>query len=37
MGLWGASDPETEQLFKAGIIAIMDAIEEYGKFPVQSL
>jgi hypothetical protein len=35
MGLWGASDDQTEQLFKDGILAVMDAIEEYGNFPVQ--
>jgi hypothetical protein len=36
MGLWGASDPETECLFKEGILAIVDAIDDCGIFPVRS-
>ena len=35
MGLWGASDPETERLFKVGILAVADAIDEVGGFPIQ--
>jgi hypothetical protein len=35
MGLWGASDPETERLFKEGILAIADALDETGQFPIQ--
>ncbi len=36
MGIWGATDDETERSFKAGTIAIMNAIEEHGKFPIQA-
>ncbi|NLE45155.1 MAG: hypothetical protein GX620_10570 [Chloroflexi bacterium] len=36
MGLWGATDDETERTFKAGIHAMMEAIEECGHFPVAS-
>jgi hypothetical protein len=32
MGLWGATDDETERAFKAGTLAIVDAIEEHGVF-----
>jgi len=32
MGLWGATDRETEALFKAGILAIADALDEAGRF-----
>jgi hypothetical protein len=35
MGLWGATDDETERSFKAGTLAIMEAIEEYGNYPIQ--
>jgi hypothetical protein len=35
MGLWGASDPHTEQLFKEGILAIADVLDETGKFPIR--
>jgi len=34
MGLWGAVDDETEKIFKSGTLAIMDAIDKYGKVPV---
>jgi len=36
MGLWGATDDETERAFKAGMLAIMEAIEEYGAYPIPS-
>jgi hypothetical protein len=32
MGLWGATDAETERLFKAGILALADAIDETARF-----
>jgi len=35
MGIWGATDDETERCFKAGTLAVMEAIEEYGKYPIQ--
>jgi hypothetical protein len=35
MGLWGASDLETERLFKEGILAIADVIDEIGGFPIE--
>jgi hypothetical protein len=34
MGLWAATDPDTERLFKDGFLAIADAIDEVGGFPV---
>jgi hypothetical protein len=37
MGLWGATDPETERLFKDGILAIADALDETGRLPVRPL
>jgi hypothetical protein len=36
MGTWGATDDATERCFKAGTLAIMDAIEEHGKYPIQA-
>ena len=36
MGLWGATDDKTERSFKAGTLAIMEAIEEYGNYPIQA-
>ncbi len=33
MGLWGATDDETERMFKAGTLAVMEAIEEAGSYP----
>jgi hypothetical protein len=36
MGLWGATDDETERSFKAGILAIMEAIEAYGNYPIRA-
>jgi len=36
VGLWGAIDEASERLFKAGITAIMDAIEGYGNYPVHA-
>ena len=35
MGTWGATDDHTEQCFKAGTLAVMDAIEEHGKYPIR--
>ena len=35
MGTWGATDDATEQSFKAGTMAIMEAIEEHGGYPIQ--
>jgi hypothetical protein len=34
MGLWGATDDETERAFKDGTRAIMEAIEENGNVPI---
>jgi len=36
MGLWGAVDDKAEQAFKAGTMAIMEAIEEHGNYPVEA-
>ena len=36
MGLWGATDDETERVFKAGIMAVMEAIEAYGHYPIRA-
>jgi len=36
MGLWGATDDKTEQAFKAGTMAIMEAIEEHGNCPIKA-
>lgn len=33
MGLWGATDDNTERAFKEGALAIMDAIDAHGQFP----
>jgi hypothetical protein len=32
MGLWGAVNDESEKIFKVGTQAIIDAIEEHGKY-----
>ncbi len=34
MGLWGAVNDETEQIFKTGTRAILDAIDECGSLPI---
>lgn len=34
MGPWGAVDDETERIFRSGTVAIMEAIEEYGNYPI---
>ena len=34
MGLWGATDDAVEQIFKAGTLAVMEAIEEVGGYPI---
>ena len=33
MGPWGATDDETERIFKAGTRAIMDAVDDSGVYP----
>jgi hypothetical protein len=35
MGLWGAVNDEAERIFKMGTLAIMDAIDAYGKVPIR--
>ena len=35
MGVWGATNDETERCFKEGTLAVMDAIEEHGNCPIQ--
>jgi len=35
MGTWGGTDDATEQCLKAGTLAVMEAIEEHGKYPIQ--
>ena len=35
MGLWGATDDRVEQIFKAGTLAVMEAIEEVGSYPIR--
>lgn len=35
MGLWGALNDETQEIFKKGTLAIMDAIDEHGQVPIQ--
>jgi hypothetical protein len=37
MGIWGATDPETEEIFKRGTMAIMDAIEAQGNLPIKGI
>jgi hypothetical protein len=34
MGLWGAVEEETRRVFRAGTLAIMEAIEKYGVVPI---
>jgi len=34
MGTWGATDDATEQCLKGGTVAVMEAIEECGKYPI---
>jgi hypothetical protein len=34
MGTYGIQDAESERLFKDGFLAIMEAIEEYGNYPI---
>jgi hypothetical protein len=34
MGTYGIQDAESERMFKAGFTAIMEAIEEYGNYPI---
>jgi len=36
MGPWGAEDEETAQTFKAGTLAVLEAIEEYGNYPIKA-
>jgi hypothetical protein len=35
MGLWGAADDETARVFREGTLAIMEALEEHGVYPIQ--
>jgi hypothetical protein len=35
MGTWGATDDAMEQCLKAGTLAVMEAIEECGKYPIR--
>jgi len=35
MGPWGAEDEKTAETFKAGTLAMVEAIEEYGNYPVK--
>ncbi len=35
MGVWGATDDETECTFKSGTLALMDAIDEHGRYPIR--
>jgi hypothetical protein len=34
MGVWGATDEQTERTFKAGTLAVMDVIDEHGRYPI---
>jgi hypothetical protein len=34
MGTWGATDDETGRLFREGTLAVMDAIDEVGRYPI---
>ena len=34
MGVWGAVDDNAEQMFKAGTLAVLEAIEEAGNYPI---
>jgi len=36
MGLWGVANDETAQAFRVGTLAIMEAIEEYGNYPIKA-
>lgn len=36
MGLWGATDDKTATTFKAGTLAVLEAIEEHGNCPIQA-
>jgi hypothetical protein len=36
MGTWGATDDATEQSFKQGTLAVMDAIDECGAYPIRA-
>jgi len=35
MGTWGGTEDTTEQCLKAGTLAVMEAIEEHGKYPIR--
>ena len=36
MGTWGATDSETDRCFKAGTLAVMDAIDTHGVYPIRA-
>lgn len=36
MGMWGATDEETVTAFKEGTLAVMEAIEEVGNYPIRA-
>ena len=35
MGTWGGTDDVTEKCLKEGTLAVMEAIEEHGKYPIR--
>jgi len=35
MGIWGATEAATEQCFKAGTLAVLEAIDECGDYPIR--
>jgi hypothetical protein len=36
IGAWEPEDDETERVFKAGTMAIIEAIEEHVNYPIES-
>ena len=37
MGFWGVADDETNHCFRLGTLAIMDAVEKHGSYPVSPI